>query len=125
MCGVALQLAELGLLPEGDADPIAVSQQLAQMALSNSDADGLLAAQAPWTTAGNPAAALTAIGDLLRARPDMRATGDLHRALRVLQQNITLDNSHTTTAHCRGLMHACHMRHRHDGNAASYVAARQ
>eukprot|EP00775_Hariotina_reticulata_P008717 gene8717-8898_t len=69
------KLAELGLLPAADTDPIALSQQLAQMALSNNDPDGLLAAQAPWTTANTSAAALTVIGDLLRARPDMRATG--------------------------------------------------
>jgi len=72
----AAQLAELGLLPEGDADPLALAQQLAKVALSADDRDGAAAAQAPWGVAGSPAGALSVLADILRQRPDMRATGE-------------------------------------------------
>ncbi|KAF6257028.1 exoribonuclease [Scenedesmus sp. NREL 46B-D3] len=69
------KLAEQGLLPEGKADPLALAEDLAAMAIAANDDAGVAAAQAPWTVAGGVEAALKVIEDALRARPDMRVTG--------------------------------------------------
>jgi hypothetical protein len=37
LCGVALQLAELGMLPEGDADPLTLADKLTQLAIDAND----------------------------------------------------------------------------------------
>lgn len=70
-----MQLAELGLLPDANADPLLLSDKMAEMAIAANDKDGIAAAQSPWTTAGCSAAALKVIEDTLRARPDLRVTG--------------------------------------------------
>jgi hypothetical protein len=70
-----LQLAEAGLLPEGKADPLALAEELAALAIAANDDAGVAAAQSPWTVAGGVEAALKVIEDALRARPDMRVTG--------------------------------------------------
>ncbi|WIA18422.1 hypothetical protein OEZ85_009882 [Tetradesmus obliquus] len=69
------KLAEAGLLPEGKADPLALAEELANMAIAANDDAGVAAAQSPWTVAGGTEAALKVIEDALRARPDMRVTG--------------------------------------------------
>lgn len=37
LCGCALQLAELGMLPEGDADPLTLADKLTQLAIDAND----------------------------------------------------------------------------------------
>eukprot|EP00879_Flechtneria_rotunda_P015976 GHRR01016709.1.p1 GENE.GHRR01016709.1~~GHRR01016709.1.p1 ORF type:complete len:971 (+),score=396.72 GHRR01016709.1:730-3642(+) len=82
------KLAELGLLPEGEADPLLVAEKLSQLAIAANDADKLAAAQSPWHAVGNPAAALEHLGDLLRTRPDMRVTG---RIVSILEPSLRRD----------------------------------
>lgn len=69
------------MLPEGDADPVGVAEKLSQLALAAADDSGLALAQSPWQAAGSPAAALQKLAEILRARPDMRVTGDGYEGL--------------------------------------------
>ncbi|GBF88688.1 DIS3-like exonuclease [Raphidocelis subcapitata] len=67
------QMMAEGRMPPLDQDPFA--RAAAAAAAAAEDAAAAAVAQRPWTAAGSREGALAVIESILRARPDMRATG--------------------------------------------------
>eukprot|EP00882_Tetradesmus_deserticola_P011963 GHRQ01012662.1.p1 GENE.GHRQ01012662.1~~GHRQ01012662.1.p1 ORF type:complete len:222 (+),score=61.85 GHRQ01012662.1:233-898(+) len=94
------KLAEQGLLPDGKADPLALAEELAAMAIAANNDAGVAAAQAPWTVAGSVEAALKVIEDALRARPDIRVTGACAAIVGLCTQGAGFQVSGCTVGSC-------------------------